>query len=68
MSELKELQTEISTLNNRLSNLKKQVKEKKHDMVLCKYSQQPIFAQRLRKARLTAGLTQVKLAETKKQD
>ncbi|MBR6013351.1 MAG: hypothetical protein IK062_06175 [Selenomonadaceae bacterium] len=68
MSELKELQTEISTLNNRLSNLKKQVKEKKHDMVLRKYSQQPIFAQRLRKARLTAGLTQVKLAETKKQD
>ena len=30
MSKLEELQTEISTLNNRLLDLKNQVKKKKH--------------------------------------
>lgn len=63
MSELEALQSEISNLENQIFNLKNQVKEKKHAIIEHKHSQQPIFAQRLRKARLNAGLTQTKLAE-----
>ena len=62
MNELEELQTEISTLENQIEEKKKAIAEKKQAILEFKYSQQPIFAQRLRKARLNAGLTQVKLA------
>ena len=41
---------EVSTLNNRLSDLKNQIKKKKHAILEHKHSQQPIFAQLLWKA------------------
>lgn len=63
MTELETLQTEVSALENQLSDLENQIKEKKHSLTELKYSQQPIFAQRLRKARLNAELTQEQLAE-----
>ena len=63
MKESEVLKSDVSDLEKQISNLKNQIKEKKHAMLEHKHSQQPIFAQRLRKARLNAGLTQTKLAE-----
>lgn len=63
MNEIKKLQAEIPALENQIFDLKSQIKEKKRAIIEHRHSQQPIFSQRLRKARLNAGLTQVKLAE-----
>lgn len=56
MSELEELQNEISTLEN-------QIEEKKRTVLEIKYGQRAIFAQRLGEARKKYGWTQEQIAK-----